>query len=154
MYGQSEKNLLNSNISSRCPHNNNMANFEATNSWHLLAGLGHPSKFQRFSRLGFITAASRRSPEANQTLHDVWPSPRLVHNPIYIFGDFCPLGEFCEVQTSLCVHDLRSPILAALVHGTRPVGVSQTLRRGRLQGMELRNFRRGRHLYSAGQPSR
>ena len=25
---------------------------------------------------------------------------------------------------------LRSPILAALLHGTRPVGVSQTLRRG------------------------
>jgi len=35
---------------------------------------------------------------------------------------------------------LRSPILAALLYGTPAVGVSQTLRRGRLQGMELRNF--------------
>jgi len=27
-----------------------------TNGWDLLAGLGHPSKFQRVSRLGFVTA--------------------------------------------------------------------------------------------------
>ena len=33
------------------------------------------------------------------------------------------------MQNSLCVQVLRSPILAALLHGTRPVGVSQTLRR-------------------------
>ena len=33
------------------------------------------------------------------------------------------------MQNSLCVQILRSPILAALLHGTRPVGVSQTLRR-------------------------
>jgi len=34
------------------------------------------------------------------------------------------------VQNSLCVQTLRSPVLAALLHGTRVVGVSQTLRRG------------------------
>ena len=46
-------------------------------------------------------------------------------------------------------------VLAALLHGTLVVGVSQTLRRGiGLQGMTLRNFRIGRHLYSAGWPSR
>jgi len=47
-----------------------------------------------------------------------------------IFGGFCPLSEFCQVQTSLCVQVLSSPILAVLLHGTRAVGVSQTLRRG------------------------
>ena len=31
----------------------------------------------------------RRSTEANQTLHGVWPSPGLVHY-IYIFGGFLP----------------------------------------------------------------
>ena len=41
----------------------------------------------------------------------------------------------------------------ALLHGTRAAGVSQNLRRA-IQGMELRNFRRGRHLYSTGRPSR
>jgi len=43
--------------------------------------------------------------------------------------------EFCEVQNSLCVQVLRSPILAALLHGTRAVGVSQTLRRGTRNGI-------------------
>ena len=32
--------------------------------------------------------------EVNQTLHDVWPSPALVHN-IYIFWGCCPLTKFC-----------------------------------------------------------
>ena len=45
-------------------------------------------------------------------------------------------------------------IAAALLNGTRVVGVSQTFGRGVVQGMELRNFRRGRHLYSAWRPSR
>jgi len=34
------------------------------------------------------------------------------------------------VQNSLCVQDLRSPILAALLHGTQAAGDSQTLQRG------------------------
>ena len=45
------------------------------------------------------------------------------------------------------------PSLALSYIGTRAVDVSRTLRRG-IQGTELRNFRRGRHLYSAGRPSR
>jgi len=61
-------------------------------------------------------------------LHAVWPSPGLVHY-INIFGGPCPLTEFCQVQTSLCVEVLSSPILAALLHGTRAMDVSQTLRR-------------------------
>jgi len=48
------------------------------------------------------------------------------------------LTESYYVQNLLCVQILRSPILAALLHGTRPVGVSQTC--GTVQGMELRNF--------------
>jgi len=47
-----KKNLLNSNISSIRPHN--MANF---GSLAADGCLGHPSKFQRVSRLGFVTAA-------------------------------------------------------------------------------------------------
>jgi len=44
----------------------------------------------------------RRSTEANQTLHNVWPLPGLV-DYIYIFGDCCSVMEFCQVQNSLCV---------------------------------------------------
>jgi len=43
------------------------------------------------------------------------------------------------MQNSLYVQVLRSPILAALLHGTRAVRVSQTLRRVARKG--LRNFR-------------
>jgi len=46
------KNVLNSSIFSTCPHN--MVNFGALTD--RLASLGHPSKFQQVSRLGFITA--------------------------------------------------------------------------------------------------
>jgi len=38
------------------------------------------------------------------------------------------MTEFYQVQNSLCVQVLRSPILAALLHDTGTVGMSQTLR--------------------------
>jgi len=54
---------------------------------------------------------------------------------MHIFGGSCPLTEFCQVQNSLCVQVLRSPILAALLHRTPVVGVSQSLRRGISNGI-------------------
>ena len=77
---------------------------------------GTPANFNRFHILHLLVER-RCSPEANQTLHDVWPSPGLIHY-IYISWDSWPVMEFCQV---LCC-----PILAALLHGTRVVGVSQT----------------------------
>jgi len=47
-----------------------------------------------------------------------------------LFGGSCPLTEVCHVQSSLSVQVLRYPILAALLYGTRAVGVSQTFRHG------------------------
>jgi len=87
---------------------------------------GTPVNFNGFRVLASLLQR-RRSTEPIQTLHDVWPSPGLVHY-IYIFGGSCPITEFCQVQNSLCVQVLRSPILAPLLHGTRVVGVRQTLR--------------------------
>jgi len=86
-----------------------------------------------------------------------WRSTKLFT----MFGRFLPatlycilgalaLTEFCQVQNALCVQVLRSPILAALLHRTRAVGVSQTLRCGTRNGMtelSLLIFNRGRHLY-------
>jgi len=62
---------------------------------------------------------------------------------IYIFEGSCPLTEFCHVQNALCILVLRSPMLAALLHGTRIVGINQ-----------FAALSRGRHLYSVGRPSR
>ena len=53
----------------------------------------------------------------------------------YIFGGSCSLIEFCQVQNSHCVQVSHSPILAALLHGTPAVGVSQTLWRGTRNGI-------------------
>jgi len=88
--------------------------------------MGTPANFNGF-RILAVLLQRRRSTEANQTLHGVWPSPGLVHD-IYIFGGSCPITEFCQVQNSLCVQVLCSRILAVLLHGTPAAGVSQTLR--------------------------
>jgi len=125
------KKLLKSNISPACPHN--MANFGPLTAEIGLAVWGTPANFNGFRVLPSLLQR-RCSPDANQTLHDVWPSPGLVHC-IYIFGGSCPLAEFCQVQNLLYVHVLPSPILAVLLHGTPAVGVSQTLRRGTRNGI-------------------
>jgi len=133
MYRQSERNSLNNNISTR---HHNMANFNpltAEIGWRVL---GTPANFIGF-RVLVLLLQRHLSPEANQSLHDVWPSPGLVHTYIHFQG-LCPRTEFCQVQASICVQVLRSPILTALPHDTRPLGVSQTLQRGTRNGiMEL-----------------
>jgi len=118
------KKNLNSNISSICSHN--MVNLSPLAAEIISLVWGTLANFNRF-RILVSLLQRRRSTEANQTLHDVWPSPGLVHY-VYIFRGSCPITEFCQVQLSLCVQVLRSPILAALLHGTLVVGISQTLR--------------------------
>jgi len=51
---------------------------------------GTPANFNGFRILASLLQR-RRSPEANQTLHDVWPSPGLLHY-VYIFGNLAPNG--------------------------------------------------------------
>ena len=69
---------------------------------------GTPANFKGFRVLASLLCPyRRRSTEANQTLHDVWPSPGLVHY-MYIFGGSCPVTEFCQVQNSLCVQVLHA----------------------------------------------
>jgi len=98
---------------------------------------GTPANFNGFCVLASLLQR-RRSPEANQTLHDAWPFPVLAHY-IYILGGSCHLTEFLHVQNSLCVQVLRSPILAALLHCTPAARSAKVC--GVVQGMELRNFR-------------
>jgi len=85
-----EKSLLNTNISCACPHN--IANFgqlAAEICWRVW---GTPANFNRFCILASLLRW-RRSQEANQTLHDVWPSPGLVHY-IYTFRALAPWRNF------------------------------------------------------------
>jgi len=119
------KKLLNSNMCSTSSQN--MVNLGPMAE--IGSGVsGTPANFNDFCVLTSLLHR-RHAKKVNQTLHDVWPSPRLVHY-IYIFWGSCPVAEFCQVQNSLCVQVLRCPILTALLHDTHAVGVSQTLRRG------------------------
>jgi len=139
--------LLNGNIFSIRLHN--MVNFGPLTAEICWRVLGTPANFNGFRVLTSLLHR-RRSTEVSQTLHNVWPSPALVY--CVHFGGCCPLTEFCQLQNSLCVQVLRSPILSALLHGTRALASTDVC--GVVQGMELRNFRRGRHIYSTGRPSR
>jgi len=141
-YVDNGKNLLNSNIYSTCPLS--MANFgplTAEIGWRVWGTQANVNGFRVLASL----LQRRRSPEANQTLHDLRPSPGLVHY-IYIFGGSCPVTEICHVQNSLCVQVLCSPILAALPYCTALQQWASAKLCGVVQGMELRNFHRGRHL--------
>ena len=50
-----------------------------------------PANFNRFRVLASLLQR-RRLPEANQTLHDAWPSPGLVHYNIHFRGILPPDG--------------------------------------------------------------
>ena len=122
------KKFLNSSISSKCPHNTvNFGPLTAEIGWRVW---GTPANFNGF-RVVASLLQRRRSTEVNQTLHDVWPSPVLVHYIyMYFIWGLCPLMEFWQVQNSLCLQILRYPtgLLAVLLRGTRAMRVSQTLR--------------------------
>jgi len=79
------KNLLSSNISSRCPHS--MVNFRSLTAEVGSGVWGAPANFNEFRVLALLLQR-RHSLEASQILHDVWMFPGLVHY------------EFCQVQNS------------------------------------------------------
>ena len=91
--------IVNSNISSRCSHN--MANFGPLTAEIKLAGLGHPSKFQRASRLGFVTAATsltRGQPNFAGCLAVFWAGTLYVHFRGLLSSD----GIFPRAKFTLC----------------------------------------------------
>jgi len=102
------KKVLGSNMCSTCFHS--MVNFGPLTAEIGLGVCGTPANFDECHVLP-SSLQRRRSTDLNQTLHNVWPPSVLVHY-IYIFGGYCPLREFCQVQNSVNVQVLRSPILA------------------------------------------
>jgi len=141
--------MLNGNISSIYLYN--MVNFGPLTSETRWRVWGTPANFNTFSTswLRYCTdIAQRRSTKLCTTFGRL-----LLWCTIYMqFWGLLPLTEFCQLQNSLCVQLLRSPKLTASLHGTRALASAKVC--GVVQVMELRNFHRGRHLYSAGRPSR
>jgi len=115
--------------------------FWSTNGWDPLASLGHPSKFQRVSRLGFVTAATSLNgsqPNFARCLAVSWAGALYIH-----FRGLLPRRNFATCKIHFASKSCALLLLAALLHGTQVVGVSQTVA-----------LSRGRHLYAAGRPSR
>jgi len=118
-----------------------MVNFSLLAAEIVLLVWGTPANFNGFRVLASLLQR-RRSTEANQTLHNVWPLPGLVHY-IYIFGGCCSVTEFCHVQNSLCfLQVLRAPI------GSITAQQSSSGREPNFAALST-----GCHLYSAVQPS-
>jgi len=85
MYRRLEKNLLNSNISSKCPHN-------VVNLGPLTAEIGSVVWGIQQILTGFASWLRYCSDVAHRKptkLHEIWPSPGLV-DYMYIFGGSCP----------------------------------------------------------------
>jgi len=125
MYRQSEKNLLNSNISSTSFLN--MVNFSPPTAEIGSGVWGTPANFNGFCVLASLLQR-RCSLEANQTLHNIWPSPGQVHY-VYIFGALAPNRTLPRAKLTL------RPSLAFSYIGSITVwhsssGVSQTLQNG------------------------
>jgi len=118
--------LLNSNISPTCPHN--MAKFCLLAAVICLPVWGTPANFNGFRVLPslYYSDVAHRRPTKLCTKFDCLLRWHIMHY-VYIFDGCCPLTEFCQVQNSLYVQGLRSPILAALLHVTPSAGVRQTL---------------------------
>jgi len=146
------KKLLNRNISST--HLPQYGKLRPTNGWDRFGSLGHPCKFQRVSRLAFViapTSLTGGQPNFARCLPVSYAGTLYIH---FGGGAFAPWQNFvrCKIHFTSTVQVLRSPILAALLHGTPAAGVSQTSRRGTRNG--ITDFRKGRHLYSAERPPR
>jgi len=77
-----------------------------------------------------ITSLTGGQPNFARSLAISWADTLYIH-----FWGLLPLTEFYHLQNSLCLQVLHSPILAALLHGTRAAAVSQTLWRGTRNGI-------------------
>jgi len=146
--GNRKKNLLNSNTSSRCPHNIvYFGPLMAEICWRVW---GTPANFDGFRILPSFLQR-RHSLEANQTC--TMFGHLLGCYTICIFsGALAPWQNFAGWKIHFTCKS------CILVYWQRYCTTLQqrasTKLCGMVQGMELPNFHRGRHLYSAGRPSR
>ena len=92
------KSLLSSNSFSTCPHN--MVNFGPLTTDIGLPVWGTPAKFQRVSRLAFVTAATSLSGGQLNFARCLTVSYALLYY-IYIFGGSCPWRNFARCKITL-----------------------------------------------------
>jgi len=106
-------------------------------SWGQFTSLGTPANFNGFDVLASLLPW-RRSTDVNHCQPNFARclAVSLAGTLYILFLGLLPLREFCQVQNSVCVQDLGSPILAALLHSIWAVSVSQTLLCGTRNGIK------------------
>ena len=124
------KNLINSNISSTCPHN--MANFGRLAADISSGVWSTPANFNSFRYLASFIAR-HRSPEANQNLHDVWPFLGLL--PYIHFWLLLPLDGISPHAKFTLHPSLAFSYIGSVTAWHSSCGVSQTLWRGTRNGI-------------------
>jgi len=109
---------------------NNMVNFGPLAAEIGLPDCGSPANFNGFRLLASLLHR-RHSPQANQTLHNVWLSPRLVHGVyIYFSGLLSPKGFFVRCK----IHSATTSCPVLYWHSSS--GREPTLRRGTRNGIK------------------
>ena len=110
------KKLLSSNISSRCPHN--IVKFGPLKTAEIGSGVwGTPANFNGFRVLALLL----------QRCHLITGGQPNLARRLSVSWARCKIHFVSQI--------LRSPILAALLHGTRAAGVRQNLRRATKNGI-------------------
>jgi len=118
-----------------------MVNFDPLAAENVSLVLGTPANFNGFHVLASLLQR-RRSTEPNQTLHDIWPSPGLIH---YIhFRGLLPRSGILPGAKFI----LRPSLVLSYV-GRVTARHSSSGRQS-----EFAVLSKGRHLYSAGWLSR
>jgi len=130
---------------------------QPTNGWDLLASLGHLSKFQRVLHLGFVTAATSHNgsqPNFARCLAVSWTGTPYIHFRGHLpLNRILPCAKFTLCQ-SLAFSYIINQIYLWQRYCTALEQWASAKVCGVVQGMELRNIGRRRHLYLGGQPSR
>jgi len=115
---------------------------QPTSGWDRFVSLGHPSKFQRVLRLGFVTAATSLNgsqPNFARCLAVSWAGTLYIHfRGLLLRNGILPGAKFT----------LR-PSLALSYIGSVTARHSSSVRQPNFAALS-----RGRHLYSAGRSSR
>jgi len=137
MYQQLEKKLVKWQYLLHMPLQ--YGELQPSNGSDLLASLGHPSKFQRISHLGFVTAATSLTagqPSFARCLAVSWAGILYIH----FLGFLPPDGIFSSCKIHFC--------LAFSYIGGVSVWHWSNAREPNFAALS-----RGCHLYSAGRPS-
>ena len=145
MYRQSEKKFVKQQYVHISPQ---YGELRPTNGWDRFTSLELPSEFQPDSRLPFIPAATSITggqPDFVRCLAVSWAGTLYIHFQWLLPRDRILPGVKFTLRPSVVFYIASIPARHSS-SGRQPNCCV-------VQGRELRNFRRGRHLYLAGWPS-